>query len=367
VQLLASQIPESVAKSISPGEYNDRLVEAARLSAQAADPALSTDLRQAAKIRAQAVLRAQPRAATRQQHAAMIAKAAATPNQWQAAAIRRHAERLIEEEHPIAPGRAGAVRKAKADADDTPVPVFDADGNLIGIVDPDKITPVAGAGKKADPAQAAAPAEPAGQPAAPVPADGQVAKSAQTVVYDQWRRPYLTSWRHVTRVVAKAAPAQVTYRDRGDGTADCYDAAGRLIGTFSPQGGFVPVASPGAQASSTGPVNAGGTTGMGRPRQTGPAAALPADGPQQQLPGDVPGRTVVKGAGWTDVHDAKGNVVGIVKSADVTRGSAAELDRRLPVGSSRRRNIVYVHDARGRLTGFAARTSVLPVRRGRGA
>src|SRR5208282_3707707 len=44
-------------------------------------------------------------------------------------------------------------------------------------------------------------------------------------------------------------------------------------------------ASPEAQAKNTDPVNAGGTTGMGQPRVTGPDAALPGDGPQATLPG----------------------------------------------------------------------------------
>lgn len=50
------------------------------------------------------------------------------------------------------------------------------------------------------------------------------------------------------------------------------------------------------QARDAGPVNAGGTTGLGQPRATGPDGALPADGPQASLPGDVPGRTVIKAA-----------------------------------------------------------------------
>lgn len=37
-----------------------------------------------------------------------------------------------------------------------------------------------------------------------------------------------------------------------------------------------------------------GTTGLGKPRKTGPPAALPEDGPQAALPGDVPGREVIK-------------------------------------------------------------------------
>jgi hypothetical protein len=51
---------------------------------------------------------------------------------------------------------------------------------------------------------------------------------------------------------------------------------------------------PEEQARNTGPVNAGGTTGMGQPRTTGPDSALPGDGPQDMRPGDAPGRAVVK-------------------------------------------------------------------------
>lgn len=50
------------------------------------------------------------------------------------------------------------------------------------------------------------------------------------------------------------------------------------------------------QTRNTAPVRVGGTTGMGRPRLTGPPEALPDDGPQQVLPGDVPDRQVIKAA-----------------------------------------------------------------------
>ena len=114
------------------------------------------------------------------------------------------------------------------------------------------------------------------------------------------------------------------------------------------------------QARDAGPVNAGGTTGLGAPREAGPAEALPADGPQAALPGDAPGRTVIKSAGLpvlaydrqgreckvrpgairapvakadgdTDagkptmqaVFDEDGNLVGIVDPADITPVSGA--------------------------------------------
>ena len=92
-------------------------------------------------------------------------------------------------------------------------------------------------------------------------------------------------------------------------------------------------ASPEVQAKNTDPVNAGGTTGMGQPRVTGPDAALPGDGPQATLPGDAqtPGRQVVKadGEGKTPmkvVFNQAGNLVGIVDPADITPVANAEAD-----------------------------------------
>lgn len=188
--LYLSLIPEVIRKSISAGELNDRIAEAARLSGQAADPALSPTLRRAAKMRAQAVLRAQPRQHTERQHQALIAKAAAALDPWQADAIRRTASRLIEEEQPIAPRRSAAIAKAKADAEDDPVPVFDANGNLIGICDPGDLQSVSGAGgKKADDATAQ-----------------QVAKAAgKVLVWDQWHRPYVAARRSVRENVRSPA------------------------------------------------------------------------------------------------------------------------------------------------------------------
>jgi hypothetical protein len=122
-------------------------------------------------------------------------------------------------------------------------------------------------------------------------------------------------------------------------------------------------ATPEEQARNAGPVSTGGTTGLGQPRQTGPAAALPDDGPQKALPGDT-GRTVIKGTlkvalrdmarrmvhvradriqdpaeyfaqlakadGEGDgkvtmqaVFDEEGNLVGIVDPADITPVSGA--------------------------------------------
>jgi hypothetical protein len=86
--------------------------------------------------------------------------------------------------------------------------------------------------------------------------------------------------------VAKTVPA---------GHVAVYDQHGRFAGYVQPGDLTDPAAE---QARDRGPVSAGGTTGMGRPRRTGPASALPADGPQAALPGDaqVPGRQVIKAA-----------------------------------------------------------------------
>lgn len=89
-------------------------------------------------------------------------------------------------------------------------------------------------------------------------------------------------------------------------------------------------ASPDDQARKTGPVMAGGTTGMGEPRQTGPEGSLPADGPQKARPGDVPDRTIVKADGEEAkpkmllVYNAKGEPIGIVDPTDVTEIAGAD-------------------------------------------
>jgi hypothetical protein len=212
-RLMLHSIPEDVRKSIDSAELNDRLVEMARLSAQAQDGALSAPLRAAARNRARAIAEAQPRQVTQRQHAALIAKASATRHPRQAEAIRRQAERLLEEEHPVAPrraiakGRTKTAQRPSAKAARLPVvvfgqhrrplgivprsaivakasgekvamqPVFDENGNLIGIVDPEQIQPVAGSGGKQD--AAAAPAGQAPAQAAPAPAAaGQVVKAS---------------------------------------------------------------------------------------------------------------------------------------------------------------------------------------------
>ncbi len=83
-----------------------------------------------------------------------------------------------------------------------------------------------------------------------------------------------------------------------------------------------PAPTPEEQARNTRPVNAGGTTGLGRPRVTGPGASLPADGPQQARPGDMPGRQVVKAALPVAVWDQRRRLLGVVQPARIVQPAA---------------------------------------------
>lgn len=126
-RLLLGLIPEEVRKSASAAQLNARFTQARKLAEQANDGRLDPLLRSQAKMMAQRVF-------------------------------------------------AEPVRKAAAK--DDPVPVFDANGNLIGICDPGDIQAVAGAGgRKVDDATAQ-----------------QVAKAAgKVLVWDQWHRPYVAA------------------------------------------------------------------------------------------------------------------------------------------------------------------------------
>ena len=265
-RLLLARMSEDIRKSLSQAEIEDRLVYATQLGAQASNPALSPGQRQEARSRAQQVMTAAPRAVTEQQVADKIAKATRLGNSPQADDLRRQAQQILEE-NPPAPRRGATVRKAKAAAEDEPIPVFDADGNLVGICDAADVTPVAG--KQATPA---APAAMAGDP---------VTKGQRLSIWDGTGQRYVTTR---ARIRKTDRPRPGVY---DDGPLE------RLLGGHD-TGYGTGVASPEEQARNRGPVSVGGTTGMGRPRQTGPAASLPADGPQQARPGDVPGRQVVK-------------------------------------------------------------------------
>lgn len=113
-------------------------------------------------------------------------------------------------------------------------------------------------------------------------------------------------------------------------------------------------ATPEAQAADTGPVSAGGTTGMGEPRTTGPAAALPADGPQAAKPGDVPGRTVVKSA-LALVYDRDRSLVGVTDRAAIVQ-RVAKAD-----GDGEKKAMQAVFDQDGDLIGIVDPDAIQPV------
>lgn len=255
-RLLLGLVPEDVKKSADLGEIARRLNEYQRLTADSHDMSLHPQLRHESRIRAAEVLSA-----------------------------------------PVVPGRTAAVRKAKADDGNDPVVLFDADGRVLGICDPSDILPVDGA----TPTGELTP-QPPGE--AGIPAQ-DVAKSAgRVVVYDQWRRPYLVRKAAIRTNIRKAPADLVTV----------YDSAGR---PYTVNRGVL--GSPETQARDLGPVKAGGTTGMGQPRKTGPAGSLPADGPQRAVPGDLADRQVIKSLGpqWTPVYDYTRRLAGAVKQSDI--------------------------------------------------
>lgn len=98
-----------------------------------------------------------------------------------------------------------------------------------------------------------------------------------------------------------------------------------------------------------------GTTGLGEPRETGPAAALPADGPQEPEPGDT-GRTVVKSS-LVPVYDQARRLVGVTAPASVvTRLAKAASDAPAP-----KVPMQAVFDADGTLVGIVDPSDITPV------
>lgn len=108
------------------------------------------------------------------------------------------------------------------------------------------------------------------------------------------------------------------------------------------------------QARNTSPVNVGGTTGMGQPRQTGPAAALPDDGPQEVLPGDVAGRQVIKTAASraVRVYDHRHSLLGVTDTSAISTIAKADGDKKAMC-------VVYSQD--GKLMGICDPDDITPV------
>jgi hypothetical protein len=340
--LWLSLVPEDVRKSITPAELNDRVIEAARLSKRAADLTLRKEDREEARSRAQQVMRAAPRAETERLVAEKISKAAQLGDSAQAGMLRRQARDLLDQ-NPPAPRRDAAVRKAEAVADEMPVPVFDADGNLLGVVDQDDITLVAGSGGGSKAAQVPGGTGAAGAAAAAQdPAlDGQVVKAlgSRMIVRDQFGRRYLTERRSI-----RTASSETVRKALDDDSVTLYDVGGRAYRVSRSA-----IQSPAQQARDTGPVNAGGTTGMGQTRKTGPAGALPGD----------TDRAVVKSLnrGWTAVYDYTGRLAGAVKTSNVVAPPRAGTVAKSRIDQTH----ANVYNAQRRKVGMAPVAHIIPV------
>jgi len=343
-QLWLAFVPEEVRKSVTSAELNDRVAEASRLS-DMANSAPGAAQRQELKERAQRIISAAPRAATERLVADKIAKAAQLGSSVQADMLRRQAQDWLDQ-NPPAPRRGAAVRKAEAGPDITPV--FNADGQLIGIVDTDKITLVSGRGQAA--------AERMADPAAAPPDAGagqQVSKAVRA--WDQHGRMLVTDQRHIRKT---AAPLQTSaavaerYKRKATGHALPGDEEG------DDQGHGTDGTPPEIQAR-RGSVQAGGTTGAGKPRKLEGAAAALAAAPQAKLPGDVPDRAVIKALnpGWTAVHDWTGALVGAVRQSHVIATPRAGTVAKSQVSNSH----ANVYNASRRKVGMAPLSHIIPV------
>jgi hypothetical protein len=143
--------PSLIAK-LSQDELSDRVHHARALlrkSAVQADPTLKRGYAQLAG----AVLRSnEPRDEVEKHYNDLMVKAQLTASTVIAGQLRDSAHQYLDA-HPIAPRRQQAVRAqlAKAAADGQ-LGVWDKDGNLLGTVDPTKVTPLVSAPGGAQPA-----------------------------------------------------------------------------------------------------------------------------------------------------------------------------------------------------------------------
>lgn len=104
------------------------------------------------------------------------------------------------------------------------------------------------------------------------------------------------------------------------------------------------------------PADTGGTTGLGEPRDTEPAAALPGDGPQATLPGDVPGRQVVKSTLPVAIFDYARRLAGVVDPAAIVQRvvkADGDDDGKTPMQA--------VFDQDGQLIGIVDPAAITPV------
>lgn len=193
----AGIVPDTVLSQISDDELRDRYAYARQLTEQAN----RTNGREGARLiqKARAVMVAQPRATTERDVRETVAKASALGNTGHADALRRKANELLEQ-HPPAPRRGASAAASRliakastkasgSDGEPKMVAVFDASGNLVGVVDPADLTPVQSAG-----APAANEATPVAKPSEPAPgqpgAQDEVAKVAKRKAAPRRAAPY---------------------------------------------------------------------------------------------------------------------------------------------------------------------------------
>ena len=156
LRLMRAMVPAEVIKRIDAEELADRLAEAARMleqSRQATSPTVAKALGESARD----LLAAQPREVTERQVSALLVKAQQARNADERDGYRANAER-IKAANPVAPRRRVSLNKALPTSSGTAggakqrgkitaskadmVPVFDANGTLVGVCDPTKIVPV---------------------------------------------------------------------------------------------------------------------------------------------------------------------------------------------------------------------------------
>lgn len=223
------------AKKGGTAAINARLAEARRLGAQAGDVSLDPELRRAAKARAAAVLAGDVPVSVPWTPAAAIAKATAS-RQPLACCDSRGRLYGVCDPRAVSAAVAGRVRKSAG------TPIYDANGTLLGGVDPSLITPVIV--KASEIRKAVRKARKAAKKA-------RKSSAAVRAAYER-------------KAAGKALPGDRDGDDHGWGTNS---------------------ASPAVQARNRGPVDDGGTTGFGLPRR---------GGGQWHLPGDAAGRAIVK-------------------------------------------------------------------------
>jgi len=132
-------MPEPLVKSLTQDELSDRAHYASTLMAKARatdDPTLKKSY----SALAGAVLRSpEAREETERRVEDLRLKAQLTFSKVDAARLRDQAQKILDE-NPIAPRRQQAMRKAlRKAADAGQMAVYDKDGSLVGVCDPEKV------------------------------------------------------------------------------------------------------------------------------------------------------------------------------------------------------------------------------------